>query len=157
MIDLTFNNSTNDSNFNESFFTKIIEVGVNAMKITSNISLSINLVEEKKIQKLNKKYRNINKITDILSFPMVNGDLKKIVATGYKLQATIDLGDIFMCLPFAKKQSKLENINIDMKLAQLSVHGFLHLLGYDHDKSEKDAKEMFKLEKQILSKWQNHT
>ena len=63
-----------------------------------------------------------------------------------------DLGDIFICLPFAKNDAKSENVSIEKKLSQLAAHGFLHLLGYDHEKSQAEARRMFGLESQILKK-----
>ena len=64
----------------------------------------------------------------------------------------LPLGDIFISLPFAKKEAKSENVSIDRKLVHLAVHGFLHLAGYDHERSENKADKMFRLEKKILSK-----
>lgn len=138
MIDLVFQNLTSDKIFEKKFFKKVLKVGADTLQLTNKLDASVTLVGEGKIQELNKKYRNKNKVTDVLSFPM---DSKS------------DLGDIFICLPFAKKQAKSENISIERKLAQLTVHGFLHLLGYDHEKGEKDTQEMFNLENKILSKF----
>lgn len=94
------------------------------------------------MRELNKKYRNKDKVTDVLSFPMVE--------ESEKLE-TLDLGDIFICLSFAKNEAKSENISIEEKLAQLTVHGFLHLIGYDHEKSKKEEIKMFGLENKILN------
>jgi len=155
MLNLVFQNFTTDKQFGEEFFKKILETAVEILidlkfKIydLSSISLSVNLVGEGRIKALNKKYRHKSKVTDVLSFPMS----EKLEAKSYKLKA-IDLGDIFICLPFAKKEAKRENISIDRKLAQLTVHGFLHLVGYDHEMSAKDAKKMFELERIILKKF----
>ncbi|OGM95984.1 MAG: rRNA maturation RNase YbeY [Candidatus Yanofskybacteria bacterium RIFCSPHIGHO2_02_FULL_38_22b] len=138
MLDLVFQNLTTDKQFNENFFKKILEIAGGELKLVNkNISVSLNLVGEGKIKELNKKHMNKNKVTDVLSFPM---------------EESGDMGDIFICLPFAKKEAKSENVDIEMKLAQLTVHGFLHLAGYDHEKSEQEAEKMFKLENKILDK-----
>lgn len=137
MIDLVFQNFTQDKSFGDKFFKNVLEVAAKELRVSGKTGVSLNLVGEGKIKELNKKYRNKNKATDVLSFPM---------------EEDADAGDIFICLPFAKKQAKSENISIETKLAQLTVHGFLHLLGYDHEKSEQDAQKMFKLENKILAK-----
>lgn len=145
MIDLVFKNSTSDKKYNSKIFEKILAVGIRELKLSNkNIEVSVNLVEDDRIKELNHKYRHKNKVTDVLSFPI---EVKPIP------KANIwPIGDIFICLSFAKKEAKEENIDIDTKLAQLTVHGFLHLLGYDHERSEKDAKKMFRLENKILNK-----
>ena len=71
MIDLVFQNSTDDCNFNKSLFEKITAETIRHLELENNdIGVSINLVEEDKIKELNKKYRNKDKVTDVLSFPM---------------------------------------------------------------------------------------
>ena len=151
MLDLVFKNSTSDKKYNSKFFEKILVGGLKELKLSNkNIGISVSLVGESEIKQLNNKYRHKNKVTDVLSFPMS----EKLQVTSYKLQV-LDLGDIFICFPFAKKQAKGENVDIETKLAQLTVHGFLHLLGYDHERSEKDEIEMFKLENKILKKCQD--
>ena len=164
MIDLVFNNSQDES-FKTDFFNKILETSVGILGISDrNIEVSINIVNEDKIRELNKQYRNKDKVTDVLSFPMQSKGLHHPkgmdrfegpfgYAQGPMSNAeAFDIGDIFVCLPFAKIKAKSENIDIDRKIIQLVVHGFLHLLGYDHEKTEEDAKEMFGLENKILSK-----
>lgn len=117
------------------FFKNIIEKGCDILKLKENLELSVNIVAEAKMKSLNKKYRNKDKPTDVLSFPMLNGN-----------------GDIFICLSIAKKEAKRENISVEAKLAQLTVHGFLHLQGYDHENSKREAEKMFGLENKILNK-----
>ena len=144
MIDLVFQNLTSDKFFKDNFFKKILSLVAEELKLKKNIEVSLSLVGESKIKELNNKYRNKNKVTDVLSFPMIQD-------TKYVTHDT-DLGDIFICLPFAKNQAKSENISIESKLAQLTVHGFLHLAGYDHEGSSRKAREMFDLENRILKK-----
>ena len=61
------------------------------------------------------------------------------------------LGDIFICLPVAEERAIKEGMVLDFKLAFLIVHGFLHLLGYDHEKSNKEEKKMFAIQNKILN------
>ena len=135
MIDLVFKNYTKQKAPRGPFFRNILERGNKTLKLRDKLELSVNLVGEAKIKELNKKHRRKNKPTDVLSFPVGNGN-----------------GDIFICLSIAKNEAKRENITIKEKLAQLTVHGFLHLQGYEHEKSKRGAEEMFQLEKQILDK-----
>lgn len=143
MIDLVFKNSADNKAPDRAFFIKILESASDTLKLgDSKIEISVNLVGETKIKELNKKYRNKNVATNVLSFPLSTDVLKK-----YDI---LPVGDIFICLPVAKKEADEENISIEKKLAWLTVHGFLHLLGYDHEKSEQDAAAMFDKENQIL-------
>jgi len=145
MIDLVFKNSTSEQAPGGAFFVKILESAAKTLKLGgSKIEVSVNLTGETKIKNLNKKYRNKNTATDVLSFPLSTDVLKK-----YDI---LPLGDIFICLPVAKKEAEEENISIEKKLAWLTVHGFLHLLGYNHEKSAKDAKKISQLERKILKK-----
>lgn len=152
MIDLVFKNSTSQKAPGGAFFVRILELAADTLKLGDyKIEVSVNLVGETKIKNLNKKYRNKNTATDVLSFPLSTAVLKK-----YDI---LPLGDIFICLPVAKKEAREENISIEKKLAWLTVHGFLHLLGYDHPDDEvsgsrpkQRGKKMFKMEEKILRK-----
>ncbi|MBI2068864.1 MAG: rRNA maturation RNase YbeY [Candidatus Yanofskybacteria bacterium] len=136
MIDLVFKNHTSQQTPKESFFIGVLNSGLKIAKLKAKkVEVSVNLIGESRIKELNKKYRKKGKPTDVLSFPLGDGN-----------------GDIFICLSIAKKEAKRENVSIEAKLAQLTVHGFLHLLGYDHERSKKDADKMFQLEEKILTK-----
>src|SRR3989344_4230605 len=121
------------------FFKKILEMATRELKLKGKLSVSVNLVGEKRIQELNKKYRNKNKPTDVMSFPIQNKSNFSIS----QFLSFYDIGDIFICLSIAKNEAKRENITIEQKLAQLVVHGFLHLKGYEHEKSKREAEKMF--------------
>ena len=86
--------------------------------------LSIALVGQGRIRELNKKYRGKNRATDVLAFP---GD---------------GLGEIVICLREVKKNAKRYRSNSEKELARVLIHGILHLLGYDHEKSEQAAEKM---------------
>ena len=95
--------------------------------------LSIVLVGQGRIRALNKKYRGKNRVTDVLAFPG-NG-----------------LGEIVICLREVKKNAKRFNLVFEKELARVLIHGILHLLGYDHEKSEIEAKKMKEKEEYYLS------
>lgn len=144
---MTFNNLTTDKKYGADFFHRIIEQAILEIGLMLNdVEMSVNLVGEGRIKALNKKYRGRNRVTDVLSFPL----LEKVDVKSAK-NAILSLGDIFICLPVAKKRAAHEGVVLDFKLAFLTVHGFLHLLGYDHEKSSAE-KKMFELQDKILSK-----
>jgi probable rRNA maturation factor len=145
MIELTLQNNTSATAYDDSFFKKVLSVCIKELKLKhKTIEIGIRLVGEKKIADLNREFRGKDKATDVLSFPLDAHELEKI---GVKA-----LGDIFICLPIAKKNAKRDNVSMQTMIARLVVHGFLHLNGYDHERSEKDEREMFGIEEKILKK-----
>ncbi len=105
-------------------------------------SLKILLTDNSKMKYLNKKFRNKKKITDVLSFPNLKpADLKK------KINTEIYLGDIALSYEIINRRSKDSNFNLEFD--KMWIHGYLHLLGYDHKKF-KDYKVMKKTEDKIL-------
>lgn len=122
-------------------------------KIIGNIEISVLLTGDKKIQELNKNYRNKNKATNVLSFPLLdskkikNGNLQKLDLNNELLV----LGDIILSYKTIKKEAEEQNKNFDDHLTHLLIHSLLHLIGFDHENS-KDAKIMEGLEIKILSK-----
>jgi probable rRNA maturation factor len=107
--------------------------------IKKKVSLTVLLSNNKNIKKLNKKFRNKNKATDVLSFPFE----KKI-----NIKKNSYLGDIIISYEFINKPKKLTNLEFKKKVAKIFIHGFLHLLGYDHIKLN-DFKKMIKKEEKI--------
>lgn len=148
MIDLLFTNSTPKKAFTRPFFKKIIESAVKEVGLANKkVGLSINLVSKTRIQSMNKKYRNKNKPTDVLSFPLHNYLLPN------KTKETIlEIGDIFICPSVAVEKAQKNNSSVIDELKFLTVHGLLHLLGYDHEKSSAEKKTMFQLQDKILKK-----
>ena len=117
---------------------KILEL--NKLQLFKNKSknCTILLTNNKKMRELNKKFKNKNKPTDVLSFPFENKIKNKY------------LGDIAISYEFVKKRSVKSNFLLEFD--KLWVHGYLHLLGYDHKKN-KDFNKMKKLEDLILNKF----
>lgn len=110
--------------------------------------VSVSFVDNEQIRELNKKYRNIDKETDVLSFPMgrdgqydVNND------TGAKI-----LGDIVISMEKAFEQAELYNHPLQREVGFLTVHSMLHLLGYDHETSGIEAVHMREKEETVLTK-----
>lgn len=104
---------------------------------------SIIFVDKQEIQRINFEYRNIDKVTDVISFALNDNDMLNDMATD-------ELGDIFICLDRAIEQAKDYGHSIEREVGFLSVHGYLHLLGYDHQTKE-DEDKMFKRQEEILA------
>ena len=108
--------------------------------IKKKVSLTVLLSDNKNIKKLNKKFRNKNKTTDVLSFPSERKlDIKK---RPY-------IGDIVISYDFINKPKTLNILKFKNKVAKIFIHSFLHLLGYDHIKL-KDYKKMLAEEEKIF-------
>ena len=134
---------------------KIIKVCENLLKEDfKDVSVSINFVSDEEIQRLNREFRNIDKVTDVLSFPNLNKTSNEKLKKFRKL-ADFDtnllfLGDIVISKNVAKKQAREYEHSLKREVCFLALHGFLHLLGFDHIKEE-DEKIMIKLQNKILS------
>lgn len=110
--------------------------------------LSIALVGPGRIRQLNKRYRGKNRVTDVLAFPE-----SKVLLEKFKIrlaQEVQGLGEIVICLREVKKNAKKFKSTFERELARVIIHGILHLLGQNHEKSEKEAKEMAKKEEYYL-------
>ncbi|MFA7170075.1 MAG: rRNA maturation RNase YbeY [Candidatus Paceibacterota bacterium] len=113
-------------------------------KIKQNTEVSLVFVGEDRIRKFNKIYRGIDRITDVLSFEGKNED--NFVDPSNDVAY---LGEIFICVPRAKKQAREKGHSIEKEVDILLVHGLFHLLGYDHIK-DADYEIMKKKEEKIL-------
>lgn len=118
--------------------------------VSENNAYLVNLfiVGEKKSQQLNFRYRKINKPTDVLAFPFYHFYKEEINFGESDWQ---DLGDIFLCYPVVVKQAREKKRSFEQEIFFLFLHGLLHLLGYDHEKT-KEKKTMFSLQDKILNK-----
>ena len=122
------------------FFNSLIQVFPKKYRfIKKNVSLTILLSNNKNIKKLNKKFRNKNKSTDVLSFPSE----KKL-----NIKKSPYIGDIVISYEFMNKPKTLSTQEFKSKVTKMFIHGFLHLLGYDHIKL-KDYKKMLIEEEKI--------
>lgn len=125
-----------------------------AKKILENLScpkdieISILLIDNNYIRELNKKYLNKDKPTDVLSFPMQPARRK----TAFSLtpSALNLLGDIVISVEKAEEQAKSINVSLDDEITRLLIHGILHILGHEHEKGGKKAREMKKEEERLL-------
>ena len=114
---------------------------------TKKLYVNVILTNPNKIQELNKKYRNIDKTTDVLSFPMFEREEIKNISGNYEDV----LGDIVISIDKVKKQAVEYEHSFKRELAYMVVHGFYHLMGYDHI-IEEDKNVMRLKEENILKK-----
>lgn len=127
-----------NSHLTYEFFMKIAEAVFDYLNNKENqYEISLLITNDETIHLLNKEYRQKDKPTDVLSFPM---------------EDEVMLGDIVISLDTAKNQAQEREIGLDREIAFLFIHGLLHLLGYDHETSVEDEKEMFALQEEILKK-----
>ena len=112
--------------------------------------ISITLTTPEKIRKINKKYREIDKETDVLSFPMFEKEeIETFIKNGYEIDDV--LGDIIISIDRVRKQAEEYGHSFERELSYMCVHGFFHLMGYDHIKDE-DKVVMRAKEDEILNK-----
>lgn len=112
----------------------------------------VTLVNNERIHELNRDYRGVDRPTDVLSFAMNEegeGEMDIFVDEDELDQFPNMLGDIIISLPKAEEQAKDYGHSLERELGFLAVHGFLHLLGYDHG-TEQEEKEMFSRQEEVL-------
>ncbi|RJQ35188.1 rRNA maturation RNase YbeY [Candidatus Parcubacteria bacterium] len=118
-----------------SWLPALEKIFCSKFKIKKQVSIA--LVSPEEIRELNRVYRNKNKVTDVLSFELDSQEI---------------LGEVIICLEQAKKQAEEKQKSIKSELQLLLVHGILHLLGYDHERGEKEFLEQTSMEQEILDK-----
>jgi len=137
-------NNLTTKEIDEEFLRNMAETVLRGEKTEENADLSIVLVGSRRIRKLNKDYRGKNKVTDVLSFSTSKKDEKNLFFN------VNNLGEIIICLREIKKTAKRTGSNFKKELARCLIHGILHLLGYEHEKSKEGAKKMEKKQKKYL-------
>ncbi len=160
-------------NFNNKLFTTkykqyILDTFNHAIDIIDpacrDLEVNIAFVSQSDIRKINKEFRGVDKVTDVLSFPTLDGGGKIIPNTSILKEnfphdinvesGNIMLGDIYLCLPVCFKQAKEYRTGRKREVSYLALHGLLHLIGYDHiDPSDKAV--MRDMEDKILQRKEN--
>ncbi len=134
---------------------KVLNKAISHLKQpTDSLEVSVTIVTPEEIKKLNNDYRNVDSVTDVLSFPTIDAARQVINVKDYAQDINpetgmLNLGDIVICLERAKQQAESFGHSLKRELAFLSLHGILHLLGYDH-MNEQDEQEMVALQTVIL-------
>ena len=126
---------------------KLLNFAKQQEEISEDAELSITFVDKSEIQEINKMYRDKDKVTDVISFALEE-DEPDIDMSEFDIPRV--LGDIIICTVVAQEQSESYGHSFERELGFLALHGFLHLLGYDH-MNEEDEKEMFGRQDAILN------
>lgn len=142
MNEINITNNTNEP-IDEELLYKVANYALEYEKV-SNAVLNIIIVDNSYIHKINKEYRGVDRETDVISFALEDDD------TFVKLPIRV-LGDIYISIDKVKSQALEYGHSEKRELSFLTVHGILHLLGYDH-MNINDEKVMFQKQEDILDK-----
>ncbi len=119
------------------------------------LEVSVSIVSPEEIKELNKGFREVDSVTDVLSFPTCDNPTRGAITVACEEvnpeTGLVNIGDIVICLERAKEQAKEYGHSLKRELCFLALHGLLHLLGYDHVVDD-DEKQMVALQKEILDK-----
>ena len=122
--------------------------------VEQNCDVCIMLTDNENIRELNKEHRNTDRATDVLSFPMLELMPGQKIEVNplelYPRTGAVMLGDIVISTERAEEQAEEYGYSISRELSFLTVHGMLHLLGYDHERGEEDEKLHFSRQEEIL-------
>ncbi len=114
-----------------------------------SVEVSVRFTDDDEVKALNAGYRDKNKPTNVLSFPMIEGALLGSIASADN--GEVLLGDIVLAHGVCAREAEDKGIAVEKHAAHLVVHGTLHLLGYDHETAEEDAEEMEAVERRALA------
>ena len=137
-------NDTNNEILGLDKLNNYVEFLVKKRNISSAI-FNIIFVSSEKIHKINKEYRNVDRVTDVISFALE--DNLDIEYNDFRL-----LGDIYICVDKMYEQADLYNHSVLREMCFLTTHGLLHLLGFDH-MEEDEEKIMFSLQEELLNEY----
>jgi len=142
---INFNNLTNENIPEEDTINKVLLYAMKKEKLDSTC-FDVIFVDEDYIHNLNKTYRGIDRVTDVITFAL-DDDKDMINGSGIDM-----LGDIYICVPRAHEQAKEYGHSFLREICFLAVHGFYHLLGYDHQTKEEE-KVMFGKQEEVLKEY----
>lgn len=142
--------------FTKPLIKRVLECALKHLNQPSELlEMTLSIVTPEQIQQLNKDFRDVDKVTDVLSFPTCDNPTRgaiTVVCEDVNPETDlVNIGDIVICIERAKEQSKEYGHSLKRELCFLALHGLLHLLGYDHIQ-EDDEKQMVALQKEILDK-----
>ena len=135
----------------EAAIASVARFALDAMRVNPLAELSVLLVELDVMSELHQRWMELPGPTDVLSFPMDELDASRRPDSLDDPDSI--LGDVVLCPEFAREQARAAGHELADELHLLTVHGVLHLLGYDHAEPEQE-REMFGLQNQVLARWQ---
>ncbi len=150
MVEIDYNNIEKLEN-EEVLLKKVVQAVLEEEEIVHDLYISITLTNNEEIHKINKQYRDVDRPTDVLSFPMYEREEIPALKREDNIFEEEILGDIIISIPKVKEQSEEYGHSFERELAYLTTHGMLHLLGYDHMIDE-EKEQMRAKEEKILEK-----
>ncbi len=133
----------------EEIIKKAVRTSLEVENFLTECEISVSIVTNEEIQAINREFRNIDKATDVLSFPQLTFEEGEIADVNEKNE--IVLGDIIISIDKAQQQAEEYEHSLEREVAFLTIHSMLHLMGYDHMEPEEE-KEMIQKQKLILQK-----
>lgn len=127
---------------------RAVETTLAYEEIEDDCEVSLTFCDNEKIREINKKFRGIDRETDVLSFPLFDED----GMNAHVEELDCMLGDIVLSLEKAREQAEEYGHSFEREAAFLCVHSVLHLLGYDHETSEEDEADMRRRQSKIMDK-----
>ncbi len=150
-LEIDFIDETNEiEEAAQQLVENILQFAAQKENIDEGTELSVTFVDNSRIQEINKEYRNKDAATDVISFAMEEMGEDEMEIVGADIPRM--LGDIIISIERTKEQAAEYGHSFDRELGFLALHGFLHLLGFDH-MTESDEKVMFTKQKEILDEY----
>lgn len=147
-MELDFYSIKNEYDKYYDCYLKLLEKTFKHLNLKFDPIVSVSLINDEEIQKLNRDYRNIDKSTDVISFAFLDNEVEPEQVKA--IEGIQVLGDIYISIDHAIAQSKEYDHSEDREFSFLFVHGLLHLLRYDHISKEQEE-VMFALQEEILN------
>ena len=142
-----FNETDVELTEEEKMIQKLVEEVLKEEKVR-NAECNIIFVDNEKIHEINREYRHIDRVTDVISFALED-EMENEPSAQYEMRV---LGDIYISVDRAKEQALEYGHSFLREICFLAIHGMLHLLGYDHQTTE-DEKIMFQKQEEVLAKY----
>jgi probable rRNA maturation factor len=142
--------TNNVSNEQIDVIEKLLNFAAAKLAIEDGSEVSVTFVTNERIREINREYRDKDAVTDVISFALEEIGEGEVELVGADIPRI--LGDIIISIAKAKEQAEEYGHSFMREFGFLAVHGFLHLLGYDH-MTEEDEREMFTLQKEILDEY----
>lgn len=132
----------------------VLQFAARQLSLEDSTEMSVTMMTNPAIRKLNQQYRGVDRATDVLSFAAEESGDETPIIMDPELAAELpeNLGDLFVSIDKVEEQAKFLGHSVDRELGFLVVHGFLHLNGYDHEKPA-DEQRMFDLQQEILDEY----
>lgn len=151
ILNIDFIDETNEVTKEQmDIIERLLNYAAEIERVPNGAEVGISFVDNERIRIINRDYRGKDKPTDVISFALEEKGEGEVEIVGADIPPL--LGDIIISIPKAKEQAKEYGHSFMRELGFLAVHGFLHLLGYDH-KTEEEEKVMFSKQKDILERY----